>query len=66
MGMKISRRPGESLLIGDNVLLKILAVGPGYRPKIVFEVFAPHNVRVRRSEEAYLPPEPVAAPADPG
>ena len=43
----LTRRPGESIIIGDNIKLTVVSVGPG-RVKIGIE--APPNVRIDREE----------------
>jgi carbon storage regulator len=43
----LSRRDGEQILIGDNVVIKVLAISHG-RVRVGIE--APREVQVRRSE----------------
>jgi carbon storage regulator len=43
----LSRRNGEEILVGDNVVVKVLSVGNG-RVRVGIE--APRDVLVRRSE----------------
>jgi carbon storage regulator len=43
----LSRRDGEQILVGDNVVIKVLGVSQG-RVKVGIE--APRDVSVRRSE----------------
>jgi carbon storage regulator len=43
----LSRRDGEQILVGDNVVIKVLAIGHG-RVRVGIE--APRDVQVRRSE----------------
>jgi carbon storage regulator len=43
----LTRRPGESIIIGDGIKLTVVSVGPG-RVKIGIE--APPNVRIDREE----------------
>jgi carbon storage regulator len=43
----LSRRDGEQIVVGDNVIIKVLAVAHG-RVRVGIE--APRNVQVRRSE----------------
>ena len=43
----LTRRPGEQIVIGNNVRLTVVSVGPG-RVKIGIE--APENVRIDRAE----------------
>lgn len=50
MGLKQSRRPGESLHIGDVVIKIEQIVGSGLRPKVVFDITTPPGVKVERPE----------------
>jgi carbon storage regulator len=43
----LSRRDGEQILVGDNVVIKVLAISHG-RVRVGIE--APRDVQVRRSE----------------
>lgn len=43
----LTRRPGEQIVIGDNIRLTVVSLGPG-RVKIGIE--APANVRIDRQE----------------
>jgi carbon storage regulator len=43
----LSRRDGEQILVGDNVVIKVLAIGNG-RVRVGIE--APRDIQVRRSE----------------
>ena len=43
----LTRRPGEQIIIGDNIRLTVVSLGPG-RVKIGIE--APPNVRIDREE----------------
>lgn len=43
----LTRKPGEQIVIGNNIRITVVGVGPG-RVKIGIE--APENVRVDRSE----------------
>ena len=43
----LSRKPGESIRINDNITIKIVSVGPG-RVKIAID--APSNVTILREE----------------
>jgi carbon storage regulator len=43
----LSRRDGEQILVGENVVIKVLAIGHG-RVRVGIE--APREVQVRRSE----------------
>jgi carbon storage regulator len=43
----IRRRAGESILIGDDVEIQILELGP---TRVKLGIVAPHNVAVLRSE----------------
>lgn len=43
----LSRKPGESLLIGDNIYVKIVSVD-GERVKVAID--APKNVNIMRNE----------------
>jgi carbon storage regulator len=43
----LTRRPGEQIVIGNNIRVTVVSVGPG-RVKIGIE--APENVRIDRSE----------------
>jgi carbon storage regulator len=56
----LSRKPGERLMIGDDVVLVINKIA-GNRVTIAIE--APRNVRVVRGELAPLANEPHATPA---
>jgi carbon storage regulator len=56
----LSRKPGEKLVIGDNITVTILEVS-GNRIKVGVE--APGNVRVLRGELAWWQEGPQAAPA---
>jgi carbon storage regulator len=54
----LRRQPGESLLIGDNVEVRILQVGRGY---VKIGVIAPREVEIYRSEISGLNREAAAA-----
>lgn len=43
----LTRHPGESIRIGDNVTFTVAKV---YGPNVVFHVTAPKNIRVVREE----------------
>lgn len=43
----LSRRDGEQIVVGDDVIIKVLAVARG-RVRVGIE--APRNIQVRRSE----------------
>jgi carbon storage regulator len=54
----LRRQPGESLLIGDNVEVRILQVGRGY---VKIGVIAPREIEICRSEISGLNREAAAA-----
>ncbi len=62
----LTRRDGEQIVVGDDVIIKVLAVARG-RVRVGIE--APRNVQVRRSEipskPRNLPMELVRAPRHP-
>ncbi len=43
----LTRRPGESIIIGDGIKLTVVSVGPG---RVKIGIDAPPNVRIDREE----------------
>jgi len=56
-GLRLTRKSGEKILIGDDIELTLVNAEPG-RAKLCIE--APENVRIRRSELPELPAAPAA------
>lgn len=54
----LSRKVGERLIIGDDVVLVVSKISGN---RVTFAIDAPAEVRVVRGELAPLPPEPEAA-----
>ncbi len=46
----LTRRPGESLSIGDNIRLTVLSVAAGDSGSVVLGIDAPREVLILRSE----------------
>lgn len=46
----LTRRPGESLTIGDNIRLTVLSVSAGDSGSVVLGIDAPRDVLILRSE----------------
>lgn len=46
----LTRRPGESLTIGDNIRLTVLSVSAGENSSVVLGIDAPRDVLILRSE----------------
>lgn len=43
----LTRRPGESIIIGDGIKLTVVSIGPG---RVKIGIVAPPNVRIDREE----------------
>jgi len=43
----LTRRPGEQIVIGDNIRLTVVSIGPG---RVKLGIDAPPNVRIDRQE----------------
>jgi carbon storage regulator len=56
----LSRKPGESIHIGDDVVVTVVRVGPN---AVRLGVSAPRDVPIVREELNYEPQHPVAAEA---
>lgn len=46
----LTRRPGESLAIGDDIRLTVLSVSSGENSSVVLGIDAPRDVLILRSE----------------
>lgn len=49
-GLVLSRRCGESILIGDDIELQLVSIGPGQKAKI--RIIAPQTTRILRKEKS--------------
>lgn len=56
-GLVLSRRCGEAILIGDDIELQLVSIGPGQKAKI--RIIAPQTTRILRKEKKG---DPVAPP----
>jgi len=60
----LSRKPGEQVVIGDDITLTVVVEVRGGRVRLAFD--APAQVGIRRAELACRPGEPPGADPDGG